>query len=257
MKKTIMLLSSCLLYVMTISTWAETPCLPNVSITLETVNPHGLVFTCIDNITGEDIPVDSLWVTSSAYRTQPEALLTVYPKSGDTIDLTPLIGGNELYRIAWIQIGECVKTERFYFSGLEWDYCLAYREHDLTVYLQREILRYDLSNNSTVEPPYVDSVWIFAPQEPEVVLLSSHAQSGEGIDISTLPQGHLVCSIQISDCVLSRLFVHMKSEGQSQGCANPSSESSAFKILREGQILILRGDKTYTIHGAQISDIDN
>ena len=59
------------------------------------------------------------------------------------------------------------------------------------------VLTYGLSRNGTVTPPHVDSVWVTGPESSESVVLISHAQSQEGIDISFLPAGHYVLNVQI------------------------------------------------------------
>lgn len=111
-------------------------------------------------------------------------------------------------------------------------------------------LRYDMSRQGTVEPPYVDSISI--TDETDSILLVSNVQSGEEIDISEFERGYYILWVRIKECLLARRF------GKSTGDVTIVGETKEEKphpiktILRDGQILILRGDRTYTLTGLEV-----
>ena len=66
---------------------------------------------------------------------------------------------------------------------------------------------FNLSNNGTIDPPYVDSIWIVnTDQEP---LRKLYAQSRDTIDISFLEErGTYILRVYIDGCIKSRTFVY-------------------------------------------------
>ena len=131
------------------------------------------------------------------------------------------------------------------------DPCDTYRYINMTVYIRGNYVYYDLSKNGTIEAPHVDSVWITRGEDQSTVKATSYAQSGEPVyDISTLDRGHYILWIKIEECVLGRLFIV---RGVHSGNTNIFKENIfTSKILRDGQILILRGENIYDICGRQI-----
>lgn len=91
----------------------------------------------------------------------------------------------------------------------EHDSCEEYRHIALGIITLHHIssIVFDLSNNYTIEPPYVDSVWIVnTEQEP---LRKLEAQSGDTIDVSFLEkQGTYILRVYINGCMKSTRFVH-------------------------------------------------
>ncbi len=226
----------------------------NVEVTYRFVNPHGMVFSLIDSLTSEIPHVDSLWITNAAFKTYPEVLFSSKQQSGDTIDLAPFVGTPEEYR-CWLQIDECVKYFNFYFNGLEWDYCLDFndnyiinisqpsaRANTIYYYISRK------SNENQGETPSIDGVWVVDTDYN--VVLTTDALPGDPIDISPLDKGIYLLQIQMGDCVTGKTFFQMNEI--EEGLEPTSSAISHVKILSDDQILILRGDKTFTVTGQEI-----
>lgn len=91
----------------------------------------------------------------------------------------------------------------------ELDPCEEYKHIKLSIVTLPKIssIVFDLSNNGTIEPPYVDSVWILNT-EPEP-LQKLYAQSGDTIDISFLEENKTyVLRVYINGCMKSRVFYH-------------------------------------------------
>lgn len=66
---------------------------------------------------------------------------------------------------------------------------------------------FDLSNNYTIEPPLVDSVWIVNTEQKPLQKLD--AQSGDTIDVSFLEkQGTYILRVYINGCMKSTRFLH-------------------------------------------------
>lgn len=111
-------------------------------------------------------------------------------------------------------------------------------------------LRYDMSRQGTVEPPYVDSIWI--TDKTDSILYVSYVQSGEEIDISEFERGYYILWVRVKECLLARRF------GKSTGDVTIVGETKEEKTLpiktslRGGQILILRGGHTYTLSGQEV-----
>ena len=92
-----------------------------------------------------------------------------------------------------------------YYSSEE---CYEYQHVNMSVRVfGKSSIIFDLSNNGTIDPPYVDSIWIVnTDQEP---LRKLYAQSRDTIDISFLEkQGHYILRVYIDGCIKSRTFVY-------------------------------------------------
>jgi hypothetical protein len=92
-----------------------------------------------------------------------------------------------------------------YYSSEE---CYEYQHVNMSVLVfGKSSIIFDLSNNGTIDPPYVDSIWIVnTDQEP---LRKLYAQSRDTIDISFLEkQGHYILRVYIDGCIKSRTFVY-------------------------------------------------
>ena len=86
--------------------------------------------------------------------------------------------------------------------------CYEYQHVNMSVLVfGKSSIIFDLSNNGTIDPPYVDSIWIVnTDQEP---LRKLYAQSRDTIDISFLEkQGHYILRVYIDGCIKSRTFVY-------------------------------------------------
>ena len=131
------------------------------------------------------------------------------------------------------------------------DPCEEYSYINYVVYTNWNILKYDLSNNGTTEPPHVDSVWITDAND-SIIQVYYDVQSGDGIDIAFLPRGYYLLFIQMGDCVQGRLFIARGSHPSDIGVAQDERTRFVTKVLRNGQIFIIRGENVYTMQGQQI-----
>ena len=131
------------------------------------------------------------------------------------------------------------------------DPCEEYAQFYYAISVNRNILKFDLSNNGTTEPPHVDSVWITDTND-SIIQVYYDVQSGDGIDIAFLPRGYYLLFIQMGDCVQGRLFIARGAYPSDIGVAQDERTHSATKILRNGQIFIIRGENVYTMQGQQI-----
>ena len=131
------------------------------------------------------------------------------------------------------------------------DPCEEYAQFYYAVSVNWNILKYDLSNNGTTEPPHVDSVWITDAND-SIIQVYYDVQSGDGIDISFLPRGYYLLFIQMGDCVQGRLFIARGAYPSDIDIVSDERTHSATKILRNGQIFILRGDGVYTLQGQEV-----
>ena len=85
--------------------------------------------------------------------------------------------------------------------------CEEYKHVNMSVVVFGNSIIFDLSNNHTIEPPYVDSVWIVNTEQEPVRKL--YAQSGDTIDVSFLEErGHYILNVYIDGCRKSRTFVY-------------------------------------------------
>lgn len=111
----------------------------------------------------------------------------------------------------------------------------------------QNVLQYWLRNPDNIELPPIDSVWVINPDK-EVVLVS-HAQPEEDIDISFLPNWLYLLCVQLGECVKSETFWVIRNQGQS--IDNVTSEQlPVYKIIRDGQLYIRREGKTYRLDGS-------
>lgn len=128
--------------------------------------------------------------------------------------------------------------------------CEEYQYIHFTVAVYGSTLKYDVSNNGTIQPPHVDSAWIVGSDTTKF-MFSTQAQSREPIDISCLERDFYILKILIGDCMMGRLFY---TRGAPTSIVNPNSAEDipATKICRDGQVLIERNGRTYTITGQQL-----
>ena len=85
--------------------------------------------------------------------------------------------------------------------------CEEYKHVNMSVVVFGNSIIFDLSNNHTIEPPYVDSVWIVNTEQEPVRKL--YAQSGDTIDVSFLEErGRYILNVYIDGCRKSSTFVY-------------------------------------------------
>ena len=94
--------------------------------------------------------------------------------------------------------------------------CYEYRDFNLNIELfpRKSSLVYTLyhTDDRTIEPPYVDSVWILDPELDKQNPLHVHtlyAQPGDTIDLSFLEKNKpYILKVHINECQMSRVFPH-------------------------------------------------
>lgn len=97
-----------------------------------------------------------------------------------------------------------------------------------------------------------DSLWI-TTVNPAVTIMEISDPTEHNIDIRSLePRAYYLLWAMYGECVFSRLFYKRWKSTDTEALDNITPEPPARKILCDGQILILRGDKTYTITGTEI-----
>lgn len=117
----------------------------------------------------------------------------------------------EAYKIAaaWKEFGQILP--------ITWsEECYEYRDFNLGIELfpRKSSLVYTLyhTDDRTIEPPYVDSVWILDPEldkQNPLHVHTSYAQPGDTIDLSFLEKNkHYILRVHINECQMSRVFLH-------------------------------------------------
>ena len=94
--------------------------------------------------------------------------------------------------------------------------CYEFRDFNLGIGLfpRKSSLVYTLyhTDDRTIEPPYVDSVWILDPEldkQNPLHVHTSYAQPGDTIDLSFLEKyKHYILKVHINECQMSRVFLH-------------------------------------------------
>ena len=143
----------------------------------------------------------------------------------------------------------CITTTAF----ADGDPCDEYQYVKMSIVVRNstQTIIYDLSNNGTITPPHADSVWITTGEDYTTAVLTSHAQSGEPISVSSLEgRRYYLIWVQIGECVKVCQFVLRKQNSDIEECVAPNTPIR--KILRDGLIYILRGEKTYTLQGQEV-----
>lgn len=121
-------------------------------------------------------------------------------------------------------------------------------EYKMTTSVVYNTLRYDLSNNGYIDPPFVDSIWI-TDRDTTNYLLVSHAQSMEAIDISMLARGYYLLWVRVGECLYGARF---GKQTYAEALDDIPAEAPTRKILREGQLLIQHNEKTYNAEGVKL-----
>ena len=140
-----------------------------------------------------------------------------------------------------------------YYSSEE---CYEYQHVNMSVRVfGKSSIIFDLSNNGTIDPPYVDSIWIVnTDQEP---LRKLYAQSRDTIDISFLEErGTYILRVYIDGCIKSRTFVYrnVQNKWSDTWCDTwnvfvengsvypPHEETYRYQLVKD----IVIGEHTYT-----------
>ena len=185
--------------------------------------------------------VDSVWITTL----KDSILLISHAQSGEWIDISSLKYERYYFKI---QIGDCVLSKQFFITAP--DPCIAYRNTTIAVTVAEDYstIRYDLADEGMPTTIAVDSIWI-TNNAVSPVVLTGHAQPGEPIDISFLRKGLYVLWVQIEDCV--KEGPQFRIDRISTDLDSPADSETAVKILHNGQLLILRNNKVYTLQGVE------
>ena len=143
------------------------------------------------------------------YATQPPTI-SRYTFLGISPTIYVPVESIELYRKTNI-------WKDFQIMRIAWsEECYEYRDYNLTIQLfpRKSSLVYLLYNTTdrTIEPPYVDSVWILDPEldkQNPLHVHTSYAQPGDTIDLSFLEKNkHYILRVHINECQMSRVFLH-------------------------------------------------
>lgn len=89
-------------------------------------------------------------------------------------------------------------------NNISYKYCTQYNL-SVSVYLGGTI-KYTVSGSQDQELLHVDSIWITG-RDTSTIIMVSHAQPQEKIDVSFLPRGSYLLFAQIGDCITARQFV--------------------------------------------------
>ena len=128
------------------------------------------------------------------------------------------------------------------------DPCEEYAQFYYAISVNRNILKFDLSNNGTTEPPHVDSVWITDTND-SIMQVYYDVQSGDEIDIAFLPRGNYFLFIQMGDCIRGILFIARGTYPTDIDDIWELHSQTISKFIRNGQLFIRRGDVIYTTDG--------
>ncbi|MEE0922470.1 MAG: leucine-rich repeat domain-containing protein [Paludibacteraceae bacterium] len=143
------------------------------------------------------------------YATQPPTI-SRYTFLGISPTIYVPVESIELYRKTNI-------WKDFQIMRIAWsEECYEYRDYNLTIQLfpRKSSLVYLLYNtiDRTIEPPYVDSVWILDPEldkQNPLHVHTSYAQPGDTIDLSFLEKNKpYILKVYINECQMSRVFLH-------------------------------------------------
>ena len=139
--------------------------------------------------------------------------------------------------------------------------CYEFRDFNLGIGLfpRKSSLVYTLyhTDDRTIEPPYVDSVWILDPELDKQNPLHVHtlyAQPGDTIDLSFLEKNkHYILRVHINECQMSRMFLHRVVKWEYKWCNQWNvlwfdgmqfDESASTSHYQLGQDTVI-GDYTY------------
>ena len=139
--------------------------------------------------------------------------------------------------------------------------CYEFRDFNLGIGLfpRKSSLVYTLyhTDDRTIEPPYVDSVWILDPELDKQNPLHVHtlyAQPGDTIDLSFLEKNkYYILRVHINECQMSRVFLHRVVKWEYKWCNQWNvlwfdgmrfDETASTSHYQLGQDTII-GDYTY------------
>lgn len=201
-----------------------------------------------------DVTEDMVEVIRTYYNVQP------YP-SGDYIDISFLAKG---YYIFAIHIKDCVIRGLFrsreVYTEVNNDSvppeiypCEKYKHIKYSIAVHGSYVTYDVSNNGTITPPYVDSVWITTVDDFDKPIQTYYVQSRDSIDISFLNTGQYVLIAYIKECIMSRVFFVRRASTDLENTPLESVENGKF-IYYQGVLYFKAPDGTcYDILGRRMS----
>ena len=188
------------------------------------------------------------------YATQPPTI-SRYTFLGISPTIYVPVESIELYRKTNI-------WKDFQIMRIAWsEECYEYRDYNLTTQLfpRKSSLVYLLYNtiDRTIEPPYVDSVWILDPEldkQNPLHVHTSYAQPGDTIDLSFLEKNkYYILRVHINECQMSRVFPHRVVKWEYKWCNQWNvlwfdgmqfDESASTSHYQLGQDTVI-GDYTY------------
>ena len=196
------------------------------------------------------------------YATQPPTI-SRYTFLGISPTIYVPVESIELYRKTNI-------WKDFQIMRIAWsEECYEYRDYNLTTQLfpRKSSLVYLLYNtiDRTIEPPYVDSVWILDPEldkQNPLHVHTSYAQPGDTIDLSFLEKNkYYILRVHINECQMSRVFLHCVVKWEYKWCnqwnvlwfdGTRFEETAKTSHYQLGQDTVI-GDYTYRKFTSQTS----
>lgn len=182
---------------------------------------------------------------------------------GDSIDISFLDRGTYIFRV---YIQDCVKRQIFPARGNYSDMdtnppvvysCEEYEDVYVSVIMHDLIVSIELSNNGTIEPPYVDSVWICPIAEPSNPIKTYYIQSGDKIDVSFLDYGIYAVLAHMGECIKGGGPIVIKR-------SNNVENNSALELVKKGDLFYYQGilyfrtpdGMCYDILGRRVANIE-
>lgn len=137
-------------------------------------------------------------------------------------------------------------------KGEETPTCEAYPDFYPQAFCWNDTLHYTLfAYHQHMEIP-ADSVWITEGKEGGELVMVIHAQQNEKVPLTSLKKGYYACYMQLGECVGIDL-IYVRGLHPEEAIDNTQAEHpAAHKTLRDGQLLIERGDKVYTVQGTEV-----
>lgn len=220
----------------------------NINISITVSDDRSTMYYDMSN-SGTITPpfVDSVWITINGYT---NVVLTGHVQSGEPIDIS---GWKQSFYVFWVQIGDCVMSKRFVIRPpVTPDPCEEYQDIAIAVAVDKDnaAISYTLSDNGTTTPLHVDSIWL-TNNAIHPVVLTGNAQPGESIDVSFLRKDMYVLWVKIGDCIIDSNTFRLGDTAMD--IEAPADSETAVKIFRNGQLLIRRNSKTYTLQGVEIT----
>lgn len=206
---------------------------PNLRLSA-TIDAMGrLRYYLYDNESSNSPYVDSICIQNAGTKEIVQTYYDIQPE--DYLDISFLDKG-DYFLFVYINsctLGRLLEVSGVYSTDSVSYSCDKYENICLSVTYQNSMVTYDISNEGTITPPYVDSVWISSIIDTSVPIQTYYVQSGEWIDVSFLDSGCYGLLIHMEDCVKGGIFIHEKTA--------TSVTYSILESLNKGQLIYYQG----------------